>query len=230
MRQARVCDECGVALPIHAPEGLCPKCLLRLGATELGVEMKETGNRPTEDSSQRSEVKGQKSDGGIPNSPLVTHHSSLPTPFGDYELVEKIGQGGMGVVYKARQVSLGRLVALKLLPFGPFSRDDAVQRFRAEAAAAAALQHPNIVAIHEVGEQQGQHYFAMDFIEGRTLAQIISDFGFRALRPLVEDERRGGALRPSAGYHPSRPQTVEHPDRPKRPAANHRLRLGQAPV
>ncbi len=95
--------------------------------------------------------------------------------FGNYELLEKVGQGGMGVVYKARQVNLDRIVALKLLPFGQFSREDVVQRFQTEAAAAAGLQHPHIVAIHDVGEQEGQHYFSMDFIEGQTLAEVVRE-------------------------------------------------------
>lgn len=95
--------------------------------------------------------------------------------FGGYQLLEKIGEGGMGVVYKARQLRLDRLVAVKVLPFGQFSRAEVVQRFRAEAAAAASLQHPNIVAIHEVGEHEGQHYFSMDLVTGQTLAELVRD-------------------------------------------------------
>jgi WD40 repeat protein/predicted Ser/Thr protein kinase len=102
--------------------------------------------------------------------------------FGNYELLEKIGQGGMGVVYKARQLNLDRLVAVKLLPFGQFSREEVVQRFRAEAAAAAGLQHPNIVAIHDVGEQEGQQFFSMDFVEGHTLAELVQDQPLSAKR------------------------------------------------
>ena len=95
--------------------------------------------------------------------------------FGNYELLEKIGQGGMGVVYRARQINLDRIVAVKLLPFSQFNNDEAVQRFQAEASAAAGLQHPNIVAIHDVGEHEGQHYFSMELIEGRTLAEIVRE-------------------------------------------------------
>jgi serine/threonine protein kinase len=98
---------------------------------------------------------------------------------GDYELVEEIGHGGMGVVYRARQKSLDRIVALKLLLFGPHAPPESVKRFRAEAVATAALQHPNIVAIHEVGCCAGQHFLAMDFVAGPSLAKVISDFGFR---------------------------------------------------
>jgi serine/threonine protein kinase len=86
----------------------------------------------------------------------------------------------MGVVYKARQKSLDRIVALKLLWFGPHAPAESVKRFRAEAVATAALQHPNIVAIHEVGFCEGQHFIAMDFVEGQSLTQVIADGGLRA--------------------------------------------------
>jgi WD40 repeat protein/tRNA A-37 threonylcarbamoyl transferase component Bud32 len=102
--------------------------------------------------------------------------------FGDYELLEEIAHGGMGVVYRARQLKLNRVVALKLILSGRFARRDSVQRFRGEAAAAGVLQHPNIVAIHEIGMHEGQHFFSMDYVAGQNLAQVVENRPLPALK------------------------------------------------
>lgn len=97
---------------------------------------------------------------------------------GDFRLVREIGRGGMGTVFEAEQISMGRLVALKVLPFAALAHGNSLQRFRNEVRAAAALNHPNIVAVYSVGEERGVHFYAMQLIRGRTLAELIE--GLRA--------------------------------------------------
>ena len=111
-------------------------------------------------------------------TPGSSGHAALPgdgETFGDYEILEEIARGGMGVVFKARQNSLNRIVALKMIRGERLVDDEGIRRFHAEARAAAQLHHPNIVAIHEVGAVRGQNFYCMDFISGSSLSKLARD-------------------------------------------------------
>src|SRR4051812_30664724 len=113
---------------------------------------------------------------------------------GDYELLEEIGRGEMGVVYRTRQISLNRPVALKMILSGQLASTDEVRRFRREAEAAANLDHPHILPLYEVGEHQGQHYFAMRLVEGGSLAQHLGRFRARPTQAAAVVERLARAV------------------------------------
>ena len=124
----------------------------------------------------------------------------VPERLGDYRIVREVGRGGMGIVYEAEQVSLGRRVALKVLPLAATMDPRHLQRFHNEARAAAGLHHPHIVPVYAVGQERGVHYYAMQFIDGPTLAQLIGRHGRGATADT--DSPRCWAMR-SASVRPS---------------------------
>jgi hypothetical protein len=116
-------------------------------------------------------------DGGETLDQLCFTNLAEPHTLGDFRLMRPIGRGGMGVVYEAEQISLARRVALKTLPLAAVLDPKQLARFRNEAQAAASLDHPHIVSVYAVGSDRGVHYYAMQFIEGLSLAEVVEQVG-----------------------------------------------------
>lgn len=177
MKSESRCPSCGRKLPQDSRAAVCPACEFE-GALLVS-----------------------------PQTPLDgVDGASSSTRLGDYELLEEIAEGGMGVVYRARQLSLNRIVAIKMVQAAGNVGSHFIQRFRTEAEAVAKLQHSNIVAIHEIGEHEGHHFFSMEYVDGPDLLKLVGN------KPLPARQAAGYAKTVAEAIHYAHQQGVLHRD------------------
>jgi serine/threonine protein kinase len=192
MTETRRCPQCGTELPEDAPEGVCPQCVFQMGLGRAPAAV-DPG------SPEHIPIGGGGSASGPP--PVPPGHSQQATIVGtgfvpppaaelarllpQLEILELLGKGGMGAVYKARQPTLDRLVAVKILPPAVASDPAFGERFTREARALARLSHPHIVSVYEFGQVRGLYYFVMEYVDGATLRSAIQAARLKAEEALA---------------------------------------------